>query len=164
MKERWYDCCQPDKWKEISERAKNSIFSCGVPKILPENVYKFQCTKRSHTSVAYMADGQPSTFGTGRHPGSETSVGLPGEQELYVRRSHIRSQPHYDELQTLREVTEQRRHCENGRSICAVAECRSRHDMMNVQSKPIIWTPYAVAQHTTVARLLKHSFLIFPFE
>ena len=81
-----------------------------------------------------------------------------------MRHIHMRSQPHYDELQTLREVTEQRRHCENGRSICAVAECRSRHDMMNVQSKPIIWTPYAVAQHTTVARLLKHSFLIFPFE
>ena len=34
-----------------------------------------------------MADGQPTALGTGCHTGSETSVGLPGEQKLYVRRA-----------------------------------------------------------------------------
>ena len=39
-----------------------------------------------------------SAFGTGRQPSSEASVGLPGEQKPYVRRSHMRSQPHCDKL------------------------------------------------------------------
>ena len=67
---------------------------------------------------------------TGRHPGSETSEGLPGEQKLYVRRGHMRSQLYSDELQTFRGEKEQRRHCENDGTICAVAECRCRHDVM----------------------------------
>ena len=71
-----------------------------------------------------------SALGSGRHPGSETSVGLPGEQELNVRHSHMRPEPYHDELRTFRGETEQRRHCENGGTICVVAEYRSRHDMM----------------------------------
>ena len=77
-----------------------------------------------------MSDGHPSALGTGRHPGSETSVGLPGEQKLYVRRSHMRSRPYHDELHTFRRVTERRRLCGNEGWICAVAECRCSHDMM----------------------------------
>ena len=51
------------------------------------NLKKYNITKRttpewSHAAVAYIADGQPSALGTGRHLGSETSVGLPGEQTL----------------------------------------------------------------------------------
>ena len=86
----------------------------------------------SHAAVAYMADSQPSALGTGRHPGSKVSVGLPGEQKLYVRRSHMRSEPYHDELPTFRGETEPRRHCGNEGWICAVAECRCRHDMMNL--------------------------------
>ena len=84
----------------------------------------------NHTAVVYMADGQPSPLGSGRHPSSETSVGLPGEQKLYVRRTHMRSWPHSDEVQTFRGETEQRRYCENAGSSCALAERRCRHDMM----------------------------------
>ena len=80
--------------------------------------------------VACMADGQPSALGTGCHPGSETSVGLPGQQKLYVRRSHMRPEPHHDELHTLRRETERRRHCGNDGWIRAVAESHCRHDMM----------------------------------
>ena len=53
------------------------------------------------------------------------------ESKLFVRCSHMRSQPHYDELHTCRGETEQRRHCENGGSVCAVTEWCCRHDMMN---------------------------------
>ena len=67
----------------------------------------------SHTAVVCMADGQPSALRTGRHPGSETSVGLPGEQKLHVRRSHMRPEPYHDELHTFRSETECRRHCGN---------------------------------------------------
>ena len=42
----------------------------------------------------------------------------------------MRSQPHSDELRTFRGETEQRRHCKKGGTICAVAECHCRHDMM----------------------------------
>ena len=40
------------------------------------------------------------------HPGSETSVGLPGQQKLYVRRSRMRPKPYHDELHTFRRETE----------------------------------------------------------
>ena len=59
----------------------------------------------SHAAVACMADIQPSALGTGCHPGSETSVGLPGQQKLYVRRSHMRPEPHHDKLHTFRRET-----------------------------------------------------------
>ena len=71
-------------------------------------------------------------LGTGCHPGSETSVGLPGQQKLYVRRSHMRPEPLHDELHTFRRETEPRRHCRNEGWIRAVAESHCRHDMMNV--------------------------------
>ena len=38
------------------------------------------------------------------HPGSESSVGLPGQQKLYVRRSHMWPEPHHDELHTFRSL------------------------------------------------------------
>ena len=69
-------------------------------------------------------------LGTGCHPGSETSVGLQGEQKLCVRRSHVRPEPHHDELHTFRRETEPRRHCRNEGWIRAVAESHCRHDMM----------------------------------
>ena len=75
----------------------------------------------SHAAVACMADIQPSALGTGCHPGSETSVGLSGQQKLYVRRSHMRPEPHHDELHTFRRETEPRRHCRNEGWIRAVA-------------------------------------------
>ena len=53
---------------------------------------------------------------------SETSVGLPGQQKLYVRRSHMRPEPHHDELHTFRRETEPRRYCRNEGWIRAVAE------------------------------------------
>ena len=84
----------------------------------------------SHAAVACMADGQPSALGKGRHPGSETSAMLPGEQNLYVLCNHMRSQPYHDELHTFRRETERRRHCGNEGWICAVAESRCRHDMV----------------------------------
>ena len=77
-----------------------------------------------------MADGQPSALGTGCHPGSETSVGLPWEQTMYVRRSYMRSEPYHDELYTFRGDTKQRRHRRNGGSSCAMDERRCGHDMM----------------------------------
>ena len=86
----------------------------------------------SDAAVACIADIQPSALGTGCHPGSETSVGLPGQQKLYVRRSHMRPEPHHDELHTFRSETEPRRHCRNEGWIRAVAESHCRHDMMNI--------------------------------
>ena len=86
----------------------------------------------SHAAVTYMADGQPSALGTGHLSGSDTSVGPPGEQKLYVRRSHMRPEPYHDELHTFRGETEPGRHCGNEGWIRAVAECRCRHDMMNL--------------------------------
>ena len=56
-------------------------------------------------------------------------IGLPGEQQLYVRRSHMRPEPYHDELHTFRSETEHRRHCGNEGWICVVAECCCRHDM-----------------------------------
>ena len=81
----------------------------------------------SHAAVACMADIQPNALGTCCHPGSETSVGLPGQQKLYVRRSHMRPEPHHDELHTFRRETEPRRHCRNEgwMSHCS-------HDMMMI--------------------------------
>ena len=61
---------------------------------------------------------------------SETSVGLTGQQKLYVRRSHMRPEPHHDELHTFRRENEPRRHCRNEGWIRAVAESHCRHDMM----------------------------------
>ena len=84
----------------------------------------------SHAAVACMADIQPNALGTGCHPGSETSVGLPGQQKLYVRRSHMRPEPHHDELHIFLRETEPRRHCRNEGWIRAVAESHCRHDMM----------------------------------
>ena len=89
----------------------------------------------SHAAVACMADIQPSALGTGCHPGSETSVGLPGQQKLYVRRSHMRPEPHHDELHTFRRETEPRRYCRNEGWIRAVAESHCRHDMMMMIEK-----------------------------
>ena len=83
-----------------------------------------------------MADDQPVALGTSPHPGSKTSVGLPREQNLYVRRGHMRSWPHYDELPTFRGETKQRRDATlEGRAVrwlsaVAVAERHCRHDMM----------------------------------
>ena len=90
----------------------------------------------AHAAVACMAGGQPSALGTGCHSGSETSVGLPGQQKLYVRRSNMRPEPHHDELHTLRRETERRRHCGNEGWIRAVAESHCRHDMMNERRVP----------------------------
>ena len=83
-----------------------------------------------HAAVACMADIQPSALGTGCHPGSETSVGLPGQHKLYVRLSHMLPEPHHDELHTFRRETEPRRHCRNEGWIRAVADSHCRHDMM----------------------------------
>ena len=44
----------------------------------------------------------------------------------------MRSRPHYHELHTFRGKTEQIRHWENGGTICGVAWCRCRHDMMMI--------------------------------
>ena len=96
----------------------------------------------SHAAVACMADIQPSALGTGCHPGSETSVGLPGQQKLYVRRSHMRPEPHHDELHTFRRETEPRRHCRNEGWIRAVAESYCRHDMMTGLSKFTVYLPF----------------------
>ena len=60
------------------------------------------------------------------------SVGLPGQQKLYVRRSHMRPEPHHDELHTFRRETEPRRHCRNEGWIRAVVESHCRHDMMMI--------------------------------
>ena len=78
-----------------------------------------------------MAAIQLSALGTGCHPGSETSVGLPGQQKLYVRRSHMLPEPYHDEVHTFRRETERRRHCGNEGWIRAVAESHCRHDMMS---------------------------------
>ena len=95
-----------------------------------------------------MADGEPSALGIGRHPGSETSVGLPGEQNLYVRRGHMRSWPHHDEPLTFRGETKQRRYGDIGGSSCAVAERRYRHDMMMMTALHAYgpWTPSVYRQ------------------
>ena len=87
--------------------------------------------ERAHAAVSCLADGQPSALETGRHPGSETSVGLLGQQQLYVRRSHMRSEPYHDELHIFRRDTEHRRHCGNEGWIRAVAESHCRHGMMS---------------------------------
>ena len=50
---------------------------------------------------------------------------------MYVRRGHMPSRSHYDNLTTFRGETEQRRQDENGGSSCAVAERRCRHDVVN---------------------------------
>ena len=87
--------------------------------------------------MAYLAEARPAECagaGTGRHPGSETYMGLPGEQNLHVRRGHMRSWPHYDELPTFRGETEHRQHGEMGGSSCALAERRRRHDMTMMMS------------------------------
>ena len=65
-------------------------------------------------AMACMADGHPSALGKGRHHGSETSVGLPGDAAWQ----------HYDKLPTFRGETEQRRLYKNGGASCAVAERR----------------------------------------
>ena len=121
--------------------------------------------KWSHAAVACMADGQPSALGTGCHPGSETPVGLQGQQQLYVRRSHIRSEPYHDELHTFRRETERRRHCGNERWICAVAECRCRHDMMkgisNELCKVFVLLIFATQTGIEISRSLKpHRYFI----
>ena len=115
----------------------------------------------SHAAVAWMADGQPSALGTSRHAGSETSVGLPGGQKLYVRRSHMRPEPHHDELHTFRRESERRRHCGNEGWIRAVVECRCRHDMMecsqsNLYSKGTIYLFLPRPEYTPL-----HSFYLF---
>ena len=92
----------------------------------------------SHAAVACTADGQPSALGTGCHPGSETSVGLPRQQKLYVRRSHMRPEPYHAELHTFRRETERRRHCGNEGWIRAVAENHCRHDMMNTTHNGLV--------------------------
>ena len=73
----------------------------------------------SHAVVACI---QLGALGTGCHPGSETYVLLPGQQKLYVRRSHMLPEPYHDELHTFRKETERRRHCGNEGWIRAVAE------------------------------------------
>ena len=117
-----------------------------------------------------MSDGQPSALGTGCHPGSETSVGLPGEQKLYVRRSDMRSRPYHDELHTFRRETEHRRLCGNEGWICAVAECRCSHDMMItpyssvfLSTCPNHLSPVSLfsLMFATPALALMSSFLIF---
>ena len=107
-----------------------------------------------HAAVACMADIQPSALGTGCHPGSETSVGLPGQQKLYVRRSHMRPEPRHDELHTFRSETEPRRHCRNVGWIRAVAESHCRHDM-------IISAGYTVRWNKCISDC---SFFVFLFQ
>ena len=60
---------------------------------------------------------------------SETYVGLPGEQNMYVRRSHMRPESYHDKLHKFRRETERRRHCGTEGWICAVADCRCRLDI-----------------------------------
>ena len=48
------------------------------------NLKKYDIHPKERFPSGHMADGQPSALGTGRHPGNETSVGLPGEQNLYL--------------------------------------------------------------------------------
>ena len=55
-----------------------------------------------------------------------------------MRRSHMRSEPYYDELYTFRGDTKQRRHRRNGGSSCAMDERRCGHDMMIVLDYPIL--------------------------
>ena len=94
-----------------------------------------------------MADGQPSALRTSCHTGSETSVVLPGEQELYVCSvatcdlNHIlTSCEHFAERAKM--------HWENGGTICAVTECR--HDMMiNIY---IYISMYFVVENNETAR------------
>ena len=105
---------------------------------------KISTPEWSHATVACMADGQPSALETGRHPGCETSVGLPGEHKLYVRHSHMRPEPYHDELHTFRRETERRQHCENEGWICAVAECRCRHDMSSSSRSEILIIKFQV--------------------
>ena len=65
----------------------------------------------AHAAVAYMVDSQPSALGTGCHPGCETSVGLQGQQKLYVRRTcdlnHIlMSCTHFGERPSVEDIAE----------------------------------------------------------
>ena len=111
------------KWQEQWEQTDSNpkMYNIDPKRTTPE---------RSHAAGACMADIQPSALWTGCHPGSETSVGLPGQQQLYVRRSHMRPEPHHDELHTFRRETDPIRHCRNEGWIRAVAESHCRHDMM----------------------------------
>ena len=115
----------------------------------------------SHAAVACMADGQPSALGTGSHPGSETSVGLPGEQELYERRSHMQSQPHSGELRTFRGETERRRHLENGRTICALTVCRCRHDMMLIKITRKVFFTNGMDTKTSLSTESQNQYIYF---
>ena len=115
--------------KPVSRSCKNSG-TLGANRHQSKEVQHRPKRTTPEWSHAAMADIQPSALGTGCHPGSETSVGLPGQQKLYVRRSHMRPEPHHDELHTFWRETEPRRHCRNEGWIRAVAESHCRHDMM----------------------------------
>ena len=82
--------------------------------------------------------GRPSECARDRLPHRQRNIcgATVREQTLYVRRSHMRSEPYHDELYTFRGVTKQRRHRRNGGSSCAMDERRCGHDMM---SNNLVW-------------------------
>ena len=84
-------------------------------------------------------------------PAAKHLSGLPGEQELYVRCSYMRSQPHSDELQTFQGKTDQKQHWENGGTICAVAECHCTHDMMVRSYNPTIYYTFLAVVTTLLS-------------
>ena len=73
--------------------------------------------------------GRPTDCARNRPPPRQRNIcgaiGRP-KQKLYVRRGRVRSRPHYDELQTFRLVTEQRRYCQDDR----------REDLVRIRSDP----------------------------
>ena len=81
--------------------------------------------------------GRPAECARDRPPPRQRNIcGATGRAKpVCVRRSHMRSRPHYDELPTFRGETKKRRLCKNGGSSCAMDERRCRHDMMMVVIK-----------------------------
>ena len=79
--------------------------------------------------------GRPTECARDRLPPRQRNIcGLPGEQNLYVRRGHMWSWPHYDELPTFRGETKQRWHGENGEWSCAMDDRRCRHNNIMMTS------------------------------
>ena len=98
------------------------------------NFASFYHESRACVVVRTCHDGRPTVCARDRSPSRRQNgcTGLPGEQNCKCGAAtcdldhilNLTSRKHFGE-------TEQRRHSENGGSICVVTERRCRHNMMN---------------------------------